>query len=386
MGIRWARWVGKRPLLVGLGAIVALLVIALPALHLRLGNPDDGNLGTETTQRQAYDELAKGFGPGFNGPLTVVVDATGAKDPQTAAATTEARIKTLGDVVAVTPPVFNQAGNTAIISVIPAGAPADESTVNLVHAIRDLRPALTTATGSNLLVTGNTAASIDISAKLLGALPVFLIVIVGLALLLLMLAFRSIWVPIKATLGFLLSLAATFGALVAVFQWGWLADFLGVASTGPILSFLPILLVGLLFGLAMDYELFLVSRMREDHVHGADPHDSVVGGFRSGARVVTAAALIMASVFAGFILGDDATIKSIGFALAFGVPDRRLCRPDDDRPGRHVPARQPGLVPPPLARPGTAQRRHRGRRPGAASGPFDRTRPATREPIPTTAS
>ena len=319
MGTRWARWVTRRPLLVGLVGIVGLLIIALPALGLRLGVPDDGNLGTETTQRQAYDTLAAGFGPGFNGPLTVVVDATGAADPQTAAATTATQIQGLPDVVAVAPPVFNPAGYTAIIAVVPASGPGEESTGALVGAIRDLRPDLISQTGSELYVTGNTALGIDISSKLLGALPVFLVVIVGLALLLLMLAFRSILVPIKATLGFLLSLAATFGALVAVFQWGWLKGVFGVASTGPILSFLPILLVGLLFGLAMDYELFLVSRMREDHVHGAEPREAVIGGFRSGARVVTAAALIMASVFAGFIFGGDSTIKSIGFALAFGV-------------------------------------------------------------------
>ncbi|SFF01460.1 MMPL family transporter [Blastococcus tunisiensis] len=318
-GTRWARLVTRRPLVVLLTGIIGLGVVALPALDLRLGVPTDGDLGAETTQRQAYDLLAEGFGPGFNGPLTVLVDATGSDDPQAAFAATAAAIGELDGAVAVTPAIPNESGDTAIISVIPEDGPSAAGTEDLVTDIRDLRPGLTEDTGSELAVTGNTAVGIDISEKLAAALPVFLLVVVGLAFLLLMLAFRSILVPIKATLGFLLSLAATFGALVAVFQWGWLAGFLGVEQTGPVLSFLPILLIGLLFGLAMDYEVFLVSRMREEHVHGAEPKDAVIGGFRHGARVVTAAALIMGSVFGGFILGHDATIKSIGFALAFGV-------------------------------------------------------------------
>ncbi|TFV86265.1 MMPL family transporter [Blastococcus sp. CT_GayMR16] len=317
-GTRWARTVTRRPLIVLLAGIIGLGVVALPTLDLRLGLPSEGDLGAETSQRQAYDLLAEGFGPGFNGPLTVLVDAVDADDPQTAFADTAAAIGELDGVAAVSPAIPNEADDTAIISVIPDAGPADAGTEDLVTDIRDLRPGLTEDTGSELAVTGNTALGIDISEKLGDALPVFLLVVVGLAFLL-MLAFRSILVPIKAVLGFLLSLAATFGALVAVFQWGWLADLLGVEQTGPVLSFLPILLIGLLFGLAMDYEVFLVSRMREEHVHGAEPKEAVIGGFRHGARVVTAAALIMGSVFGGFILGHDATIKSIGFALAFGV-------------------------------------------------------------------
>jgi RND superfamily putative drug exporter len=318
-GTRWARWVTRHPVAVVLAGIVGLGIIALPTLDLRLGLPTEGDLGPETTQRQAYDLLADAFGPGFNGPLTVLVDAADADDPEAAFSATAAAIGDLDGVVTVAPPQPNEAGDTAIISAIPEDGPSAAGTEQLVHDIRDLRPDLTAETGSELAVTGNTALGIDISEKLGAALPVFLVVVVGLAFLLLMLAFRSILVPLKATLGFLLSLAATFGALVAVFQWGWLAGLLGVESTGPVLSFLPILLIGLLFGLAMDYEVFLVSRMREDHVHGAAPTEAVIGGFRHGARVVTAAALIMGSVFGGFILGHDATVKSIGFALAFGV-------------------------------------------------------------------
>jgi RND superfamily putative drug exporter len=188
-----------------------------------------------------------------------------------------------------------------------------------VTGIRDLRGDIEAQTGADILVTGNTAVGIDISDKLGSALPIFLLLVVGLSFVLLTIAFRSLLVPLKATLGFLLSVGATFGALVAVFQWGWLSAPLGIDGTGPIISFLPVLLIGLLFGLAMDYEVFLVSRMREDHIHGASPSEAVIGGFRHGARVVTAAALIMGSVFGSFILGGDPTIKSIGFALAFGV-------------------------------------------------------------------
>ena len=318
-GTRWARQITRRPVPVLAVAVLGLVVLALPALDLRLGLPDEGNLDRATTQRQAHDLLSGGFGPGFNGPLAIVVDATGSTDPQAAARRTTEVLRALPDVTAVTPAAFSPAGTTAVLTVVPRSGPAEESTKALVGAIRAARPALTEATGSRLYVTGNTALGIDISAKLTGALPVFLLVVVGLALLLLTLAFRSLLVPLKAVGGFLLSLAATFGALVAVFQWGWLAHLLGVQQTGPILSFLPILLVGLLFGLAMDYEVFLVSRMREDHVHGATPDEAVIGGFRHGARVVTAAALIMTSVFAGFLFGADPTIKSIGFALAFGV-------------------------------------------------------------------
>ncbi len=318
-GTKWARLVTRRPAAFLVAAVIGAGVLAVPALDLELGLPDEGNLTSDTTQRKAYDLLADGFGPGFNGPLTIVVDGQASDDVDEAAKGAARSISELSDVAAVTPPTLNPAGDTAIVTVFPKSGPADTATKDLVGSIRELQSGIKDATGAEIFVTGNTALGIDISKKLTDALPLFLIVVVGLSLLLLTLAFRSILVPLKATVGFLLSLAATFGALVAVFQWGWLADLVGLQSTGPIISFLPILLVGLLFGLAMDYEVFLVSRMREDYVHGATARESIVGGFRHGARVVTAAALIMASVFAGFILGDDATIKSIGFALAFGV-------------------------------------------------------------------
>ena len=317
-GSRWAGMVTRKPVTFLLVAIVGAGVIALPALKLELGLPDDGTQPTNTTQRAAYDLLAEGFGPGFNGPLTLVVDGSSDQITQATDALAQ-QLPALSDVAVVTPAVTNQAGNTAIITVIPKSGPSAIDTKDLVTTIRDVRGGIETQTGTDILVTGNTAVGIDISDKLASALPVFLLLVVGLSFLLLTIAFRSLLVPLKATLGFLLSVGATFGALVAVFQWGWLSAPLGVDGTGPIISFLPVLLIGLLFGLAMDYEVFLVSRMREDYIHGDGPTEAVIGGFRHGARVVTAAALIMGSVFGSFMLGGDPTIKSIGFALAFGV-------------------------------------------------------------------
>lgn len=317
MGERWARFVTRFRVPVLLIALAGLVTAALPTTHLRLGLPDDGTASVSTTQRKAYDLIRNGFGPGFNGPLTVVV--SGSNNTQAAAATVTTAIQGLPDVVAVAEPMLSSDGTTALLTVIPASAPNDPATSELVHAIRDRQAVLHQATGANIAVTGQTALNIDISAKIGEALLPYLGLVVGLAFLLLMLVFRSVLVPVKATLGFLLSIGATFGAVVAVFQWGWLGKVFGVTETGPIMSLLPVLLVGILFGLAMDYQVFLVTRMREDYVHGASPQRAVITGFRHGARVVTAAAIIMISVFSGFIVSHELLIKSMGFALALGV-------------------------------------------------------------------
>jgi RND superfamily putative drug exporter len=309
-GTRWARGVARRPVVALLIAVVGLGVVAVPTLDLRLGMPDDSTAAPDTTQRKAYDLLAGGFGPGFNAPLTVVVDAP-AGTAKSAAEQVTQRITKLDHVAAVTPAVVNPAGDTALLTVIPTSGPSDAATEDLVHAMRRL--------DTTVAVTGLTAINMDISGKLGGALLPYLAVVVGLALVLLMLVFRSLLVPIKAALGFLLSVAATFGAVVAVFQKGWAADLLGVQQTGPIISFLPIFLIGIVFGLAMDYQVFLVTRMREENVHGASPKQAVVTGFGHGARVVTAAAIIMISVFAGFILSPESFVKEVGFALALAV-------------------------------------------------------------------
>ncbi|BCB86208.1 MMPL family transporter [Phytohabitans suffuscus] len=311
-GTRWARFVTRRPAAVLAAAVLALGVIAIPALSLRLGLPDDGTAAPDTTQRKAYDLLSQGFGPGFNGPLTVVVDAPDAKGAADEAA---AAIEGLPDVAAVAPAVVNQAGDTALLTVIPASAPSSAATEELVNAIRETDARLS----GDLSVTGQTAMNIDVSSRMGDALVPYLAVVVGLAFVLLALVFRSIVVPLKATLGFLLSVVATFGAVVAVFQWGWLAGLFGVDEIAPIMSLLPVLLVGIVFGLAMDYQVFLVTRMREEYVHGAQPTEAVVTGFGHGARVVTAAAIIMISVFAGFILSHESLIQSIGFALAVAI-------------------------------------------------------------------
>lgn len=319
MGERWGRFVTRHRIAVLLVALMGLGVLALPALDLQLGFPGDETASPASSQRKAYDLIAKGFGPGINGPLLVVVDATDSADIQAAAKTVAGGLAKIDGVVAVTPPRVNSSGDTVLLTVIPATGPSDEATKTLVSDIRGQADALAGGSGARVGVTGQTAIFIDVSTRLGDALLPYLVVVVGLAVLLLTIVFRSILVPIKATLGFLLTIGATFGAVVAVFQWGWLAELLAVDSTGPIISFLPIFLIGVVFGLAMDYEVFLVTRMREDFVHGAQPTEAVVGGFHHGARVVTAAALIMVSVFSGFILSDEPMIKAVGFALAAGV-------------------------------------------------------------------
>jgi RND superfamily putative drug exporter len=318
-GVRWARFVTRNPLKMLVVSVVGLGILAIPALSMRLALPDDSTSAPGTSERIAYDTISKGFGDGYNGPLTVVVDGQNSSDAKTAAQDAVAQLGKLSDVAAVRPAVFNQSGDVALISVVPKSSPSSAATVDLVSEIRDRGPALKDDTGAELLVTGTTALNIDASNKLSGALIPYLGVVVGLALVLLLLVFRSILVPLKAALGFLLSVLATLGVVVAVFQWGWLADLFGVNQTSPIVSVLPIFMIGVVFGLAMDYEVFLVTRMREAYVHGAEPTEAVIAGFRHSARVVTAAAVIMISVFAGFLLDDVALIKSIGLGLAAAV-------------------------------------------------------------------
>lgn len=318
-GERWARGVLRHRLLAVLGVIITLGVVAIPALDMRLGLPSDATASAETTEHKAYEALAAGFGAGFNGPLVIVADLANAGVPQQAAQVIGTDLSRMADVAVVIPATFSQGGDTAVITVIPESGPTSVQTEDLVHAIRAESGSWQSQTGAQVYVTGTTAAGIDVSQKLSDALVPYLAVIVGLAFVLLMLFFRSILIPLKAVGGFLLSVMAAFGAVVAVFQNGFAADLLGIDNPGPIISFLPILLVGILFGLAMDYEVFLVTRMREEHVHGATADESIALGFRHGARVVTAAALIMVGVFAGFITATEPVVKSIGFALAVGV-------------------------------------------------------------------
>ncbi|GAA0231012.1 MMPL family transporter [Actinomadura nitritigenes] len=319
LGTRWARFVLRRPVAVLLIAGLGLGAVALPALSLELGLPGDESKSVETTQRRAYDLLSEGFGPGFNGPLTVVVDMSESADPR---ATTDQVVKTvrgLDGVASVDDPVLDRSKDTAVLTAVPRTAPAAGETKDLVHAIRGAVSGVEARTGSDILVTGTTALNIDISEAMSDALVPYLAVVIGLAVLLLTVVFRSVLVPVKAALGFLLSVGAAFGVLVAVFQWGWAADLIGIEQTGPVMSLMPILIIGIVFGLAMDYEVFLLTRMREAYVHGASPGEAIVGGFRHSGRVVAAAAIIMISVFTGFIGMNNPTIQTMGLGLASAV-------------------------------------------------------------------
>ena len=391
---KWGEHLTKRPVLVLAAALIVVGTIAWPVRDLTLGLPTDQYAAEDSTQRKAYDLLTEGFGPGFNAPLTVVVEglpkvsaddeaairnpamaqlnqriatetakqqaamqqqaaqltspeqmiafqqqvaaaqAEGEKQKQAAIAKIEAsvdeyahlvqlgraaeEIAEMPGVATTLPAVATNDGTAGIIQVIPTTAPADKETAELIQTLRkdSTAPELTGSDDISFAVTGSTALQDDINQKLANALPVYLGVVVGLSLILLIVAFRSILVPIKATLGFLLSVLAMFGAIVAVFQWGWF----GIADApGPIVSFVPIIATGILFGLAMDYEFFLVSGMHEAYAQSKDPQRAVKEGFGMGAKVVTAAAVIMISVFAGFITNHDSTVQSLGFGLAIGI-------------------------------------------------------------------
>jgi len=321
-GARWLAAVSRRPAAALAASVVVLGVLAVPALKLTLALPDNGSAADGTSQRTAFDTISSTFGPGYNGPLLVLANLTPGSDPTAAgqqADAVAAKLKGFPGVAAVTPPQLDQAHTAALIDVVPASAPSAAATATLVTSIRDQASAISRAIGADVAVTGTTAIDVDVSARLSGALLPFAGIVVGLSLLLLMLVFRSLIVPVKAAIGFLLSVGASFGATVAVFQWGWLAGPLGVPATGPVASFLPIVLMAVLFGLAMDYEVFLASRIREDYIRSQDPRHAIIAGGGAAARVVVAAALIMAFIFASFLLSGDATIKSLALALAVGV-------------------------------------------------------------------
>jgi RND superfamily putative drug exporter len=321
IGERWAGFVVKHRIATALVVFLGLGLAAVPAFDLRLALPSDAHSPVESTQRQAYDALAKAFGPGVNGTLLVTADLAGVTNPTAALPAIGRDLASLDGVVFIPPATLTPDQSIAIFTVIPAAGPDEEETKNLVKEIRAKSPEWEAATGVDLAVTGETAIGLDVSQRLQDAMLPYLAVVVGLALLLLMLVFRSILVPIKAVGGFLLSVFATLGAVVAVFQWGHLAELFGVEPS-PVMSFLPIFLIGTLFGLAMDYEVFLVTRIREEFVHQTESghaDDAIRVGFSHSARVVTAAALIMVSVFAGFVTSGESIVKSIGFALAFGV-------------------------------------------------------------------
>ncbi|WP_166389275.1 MMPL family transporter [Nocardioides ochotonae] len=326
-GVRWARFVGKRSWAVALVSVIVLGALAIPMKELYLAFPTDSTASSDTTARKASDLTAEAFGPGRDAPLLVVVDAGdvpaeergevfgevaawAAGQDDVANAQIIATNEVTDDKGAVTEPATG-----AQVMITPESGAEDKATKDLLSSLRDGQDALEAETGTEIGITGLTAITTDVSGRLDDALPVYLAVVIGLAFILLMLVFRSILVPLTATFGFLLSVLATLGVTVAVFQEGAF----GIMEGQPIVSFMPIFLIGLVFGLAMDYQVFLVTRMREAHVHGMSTREAVVDGFRNSARVVTAAALIMISVFAAFILIDEPIIKSMGFALAVAV-------------------------------------------------------------------
>jgi len=315
---RWAHHVGRHPVRYAIVSFVALCAIAVPALSMRIGTPDDGNAGAGKTQRIAYDTLADAFGRGFNGPIVVVVDVPAAAD-QAAVGRVHDALRSDPGVAAVTTPTFNTAHDTAVLTVNPTTGPQDQKTSELVHHLRaDVLPATVAGTHANVMLTGQAMAS-DLSSRLTSRLPLFIVTVVAMSFVLLLIVFRSVLVPLKAAVMNVLSIAAAYGVLVAVFQWGWGKGLIGLEHTVPINPFLPLMMFAILFGLSMDYEVFLLSRVREEYVSTGDSHQSVVGGLSSTARVITSAALIMMSVFGAFVLGDDVNGKMFGIGLSVAV-------------------------------------------------------------------
>jgi putative drug exporter of the RND superfamily len=315
---RWGRQVAAHPWRWLVVAVTICGLLTAPLFGMRLGMTDNGTMPESLTTRRAYDLLATGFGPGFNGPLLLAVELDGA--PTTTLDGIEAAVRTDPGVQTVEAPQVNDAGTTALIRVIPTTSPQNGDTTELVHRLRDdVLPQALAGTGAAVHVGGQTAMFIDLSDQVSSRLPWFIGAVIVLSVLLLMIVFRSIAVPLKAAAMNLLSIGGAYGVIVAVFQWGWLSSLIGVHEKVPIVSFMPMMLFAILFGLSMDYEVFLLSRIREEYVHGRDNNSAVVEGIAATARVITSAALIMISVFAAFVLSDDPAIKMFGVGLATAV-------------------------------------------------------------------
>lgn len=317
---RWGNFVAKHPWKVAIVGIVVLAIIATPMLHMELGLPDNGSKNEQTTERKAYDLLTEAYGPGHHATLLVVAKTSSeTTNLQLALNDTIEELSGLSNVKSVSPAIPGHSGELYLISITPETGANDSATKDLVNDIRKRSDFLEKSDHITLMVTGSTAVNIDISQKLSDALPVFALLIIGFSFVLLVLVFRSILVPLKAVLGFILSLGATLGFTVFIVQDGNLIDLFGFPIADPVLSFLPVIVIGILFGLAMDYEVFLVSRMREVFTHTGNAREAVLAGMRDSGGVVTAAGLIMISVFTGFMLAPDPMIKSMGLALTFGV-------------------------------------------------------------------
>ncbi|GGZ82433.1 MULTISPECIES: MMPL family transporter [Streptomyces rochei group] len=316
---RWSAFVERHPKLLGALALVVITVLALPTLGLRLGTSDQGNDPQGSTTRQAYDLLADGFGPGVNGPLTLVTEVGGAED-RLALDNLDASLRTTEGVASVTPVSYNSAGDTAYLTVVPESSPQSPQTSELVERLRaEVLPRAETGTALDVHVGGVTAGYDDFADVIVGKLPLFVGVVVGLGCLLLLLAFRSIGIPVKAAAMNVAAVAASFGIVVAIFQWGWGSELLGLGSAGPIEPFLPVIMVSVLFGLSMDYQVFLVSRMYEEWLETGDNRRAVRVGLAETSRVINSAAVIMISVFLAFVLSGDRVIAMFGIALAAAV-------------------------------------------------------------------
>jgi RND superfamily putative drug exporter len=316
---RWSAFVERHPKVLGAVALVVMAVLALPTFSLHLGTSDQGNGPKTATTRQAYDLLAEGFGPGVNGPLTLVTKVDGADD-KLALDNLDGTLRATDGVASVTPVTFDSGGHTAYLTVVPESSPQSQRTSDLVDRLRDeVLPRAESGTSLDVQVGGMTAGYDDFADVIVSKLPVFVGVVIGLGCLLLLLAFRSIGIPLKAAAMNVAAVASAFGVVVAIFQWGWGSELLGLGSAGPIEPFLPVIMVSVLFGLSMDYQVFLVSRMYEEWLETGDNRRAVRVGLAETSRVINSAAVIMISVFLAFVLSGDRVIAMFGIALAAAV-------------------------------------------------------------------
>ncbi|MCC7365476.1 MAG: MMPL family transporter [Dehalococcoidia bacterium] len=317
---RWSRMVQRYPWPATVGAVVLLLVLAFPVVSLRLGFSDAGNRPETDTSRRAYDLLSDGFGPGFNGPMLAAVETPRGDADVAALEQLSARLNETPGVAFASPVIRNEAGDAAIFTIIPETSPQDSATAELVHDLRDeIIPAATAGTGLDVKLGGVAASAQDFADYTADRLPVFMAAVLALSFLLLLAVFRSVLVPLKAIVMNLLSIGAAYGVLVAVFQWGWGLELVGVGREGPVEAWVPMMLFAIVFGLSMDYEVFLLSRIREEYDRSRDNASAVAEGLASTARVISAAAAIMVFVFGSFILGDERALKMAGLGLAVAV-------------------------------------------------------------------
>jgi putative drug exporter of the RND superfamily len=317
---RWDRRITGRPWLALIGGMAVLVTLAVPFTDMRLGQPDDGNVAQGDTRRVAYDKLAEGFGPGFNGTLQVAASLPSGGDSGPTLQRLESQIERTPGVAAVSQPVLSPSGDAATITVTPTTAPQAAGTSDLVDSLRDeVIPSATAGSGVHAYVGGNTAVQDDMASKIAERLPVFIGAVVILSILLLMMAFRSIWVPLVSAAFNLLSIAASYGVVVAVFQWQWGSSLLGIDKELPIVSFIPLLMFAILFGLSMDYNVFLQSRIREEYMRGASPRESVVTGLARVSKLILAAGTIMTAVFFGFATDPDVIVKVFGIGLGVAI-------------------------------------------------------------------